>query len=359
MSPVALLRGGSARARKALARAQSSMHDRQVPSVKRLSAEDRLILWPDEVWPQDIGALGVLDGSSLFDSDRRFRIEDAKRAVEGRLHLLPRFRQVLYVPRRGLGGPLWVDAPAFDLSDHVRVERLPAPADEAELLRVVGRLRRRRLDKSRPLWEMWFLTGLPDRRIGMFMRLHHVVADGIAGVAELGVLLDAAPSVATPPAQHWAAQPKPSTRDLLYDNLERRIGKMRSALKGVTRPTAALRRARAAMPALRELLTEEPGPLTSLNRVIGEDRTLAVMRSSLEVVSEVAHAHDAKVNDVLLAVIAGGLRELLRNRGEQIEGLILPIYVPISLRLGRSSETVEISSARWWFRFHLGLPILN
>lgn len=267
--------------------------------MQRLSAEDRLILWPDEVWPQDIGALGVLDGSSLLDSDGRFRIEDAKRAVEGRLHLLPRFRQVLYVPTRGLGGPLWVDAPAFDLSDHVRVERLHAPADETELLRAVARLRRRRLDKSRPLWEMWFLTGLPDRRIGLFMRLHHVVADGIAGVAELGVLLDAAPSVATPPAQPCAAQPRPSTRDLLFDNLERRIGKLRSAQKGVTRPTATLRRARAAMPALRELLTEEPGPLTSLNRVIGQDRTLAVMRSSLELVSDVAHAHDAKVNDVV------------------------------------------------------------
>jgi diacylglycerol O-acyltransferase / wax synthase len=314
------------------------MHDRQVLSVKRLSAEDRLILWPDEVWPQDIGALGVLDGSSLLDSDGRFRIEDAKRAVEGRLHLLPRFRQVLCVPRRGLGGPLWVDAPAFDLSDHVRVERLDAPADEAELLRAVARLRRRRLDKSRPLWEIWFLTGLPDRRIGLFMRLHHVVADGIAGVAELGVLLDAAPGVATPPTQSWAAQPRPSTRDLLFDNLERRIGKLRSALRGVRKPTAALRRARAAMPALRELLTEEPGPLTSLNRVIGQDRTLAVMRSSLQLVSDVAHAHDAKVNDVLLAVIAGGLGGLLRNRGEQIEGVILPIYVPISLRLGRSSS---------------------
>ena len=70
--------------------------------------------------------------ASLLDSDGRFRIEAAKQAVEGRLHLLPRFRQVLYVPRRGLGGPLWVDAPAFDLSDHVRVERLHAPADEAD-----------------------------------------------------------------------------------------------------------------------------------------------------------------------------------------------------------------------------------
>ena len=102
-------------------------------SIERLSAEDRLILWPDEVWPQDVGAVGVLEGSSLLEPDGRFRMEVAKRAVEGRLQLLPRFRQILYVPRqRGLGGPLWVDAPAFDLNDHIGVVALNASADEAE-----------------------------------------------------------------------------------------------------------------------------------------------------------------------------------------------------------------------------------
>jgi diacylglycerol O-acyltransferase / wax synthase len=92
------------------------------------------------------------------------------------------------------------------------------------------------------------------------------------------------------------------------------------------------------MPALRELLAEEPGPQTSLNRVIGQDRTLAVVRSSLEQVREVAHSHGATVNDVLLAVIAGGVRGLLGSRGEPIEGVILPIYVPVSLRRGRPGQ---------------------
>jgi diacylglycerol O-acyltransferase / wax synthase len=306
--------------------------------MERLSAEDRLILWPDQVWPQDIGALGVLDGSSLLDTDGRFRIETAKQAVEGRLHLLPRFRQVLYVPQRGFGGPLWVDAPAFDLSDHIRVERLHDPADEPELLRAVARLRRHRLDQSRPLWEMWFLTGLPDQRIGLFIRLHHVVADGIAGVAELGALLDAAPSSAIAPALLWAPEPWPSPRHLLLDNLQGRIARLGGGLKKVTHPMAMLNRARGAMPALRELIAEKPGPQTSLNRVIGEDRTLAVVRSSLQLVMEVAHMHAATVNDVLLAVIAGGLRGLLWNRDEPIEGVILPIYVPVSLRQGRSGQ---------------------
>lgn len=162
--------------------------------MERLTAEDRLMLWPDERWPQDIGALAILEGSSLLDQDGRFQIEGVRQAIEARLHLVPRFRQLLHVPRRGLGGPLWVDAPVFDLAEHVRVIALPAPGEEAQLLVAAEQLRRRRLDRARPLWEMWFLTGLPERRIGLFVRMHHAIADGIAGVATLGALLDAAPA---------------------------------------------------------------------------------------------------------------------------------------------------------------------
>ena len=99
--------------------------------MERLTAGDQLMLWPDEIWPQDIGALAVLDGSSLLDTDGRFRIEAIREAVAGRLHLVPRLRQLLYVPPRRLGGPLWVDAANFDLGDHVAELRLPRPGDEA------------------------------------------------------------------------------------------------------------------------------------------------------------------------------------------------------------------------------------
>lgn len=102
--------------------------------MERLTAEDQLMLWPDRIWPQDIGALAVLDATSLLAPDGSFRVEAVRRAIEARLHLVPRFRQLLYVPRRGLGRPLWVDAPAFDLNDHVRVAPLAAPGGEAALL---------------------------------------------------------------------------------------------------------------------------------------------------------------------------------------------------------------------------------
>lgn len=77
--------------------------------MERITAEDRLMLWPDERWPQDVGVLAVIDGGAFLEAGGRFRLAAAQQAVEGRLHLLPRFRQVLYSPKKGLGWPLWVD----------------------------------------------------------------------------------------------------------------------------------------------------------------------------------------------------------------------------------------------------------
>jgi WS/DGAT/MGAT family acyltransferase len=300
--------------------------------MERLTAEDQLMLWPDEIWPQDIGALAVLDGSGLLEPDGRFRIELVRQAIESRLHLVPRFRQLLSVPRRGLGRPLWVDAPAFDLSDHVRVAPLPAPGDEAALLRTTEQLRRRRLDRSRPLWEMWFLPGLPERRIGIFVRMHHVIADGIAGVATIGTFLDATPDAATAPAPAWTPAPAPAARELLTDDLRRHAGGLVGALSTLTRPVTTARRIRAAWPAMRAAFTSVPTPVTSLNRRVGPDRDIALIRGDLTQVKQIARAHDAKVNDVLLAVTAGGLRGLLSSRGERVDDLLLPVYVPVTLR---------------------------
>lgn len=301
-------------------------------SMERLTAEDRLMLWPDAVWPQDIAAIAALDAGPLLDPDGRLRIEVVRRVIEARLHLVPRFRQLLQVPRRGLGGPLWVEAPAVDLGDHVRVAPLPAPGDEAALLRTIEQLRRRRLDRSRPLWEMWLLPGLDQQRIGLFVRMHHAVADGIAGVATIGAFLDATPDAVLAAPRPWRPVPMPTASELWGDNLRRHADGLGRALSTLTRPMTTAKRLRAAWPAMRDSFAELPTPATSLHRVVGPDRNLALIRSDLELVKHVAHAHDAKVNDVLLAVTAGGLRGLLRSRGERVDDLVLPVFVPVTLR---------------------------
>lgn len=304
-------------------------------AIERLTAEDQIMLWPDEIWPQDIGAIAVLDGSNLFDPDGRFRIEAVREAVAGRLHLVPRFRQLLYVPPPELGGPLWVDAPTFDLADHVRVLPLPAPGDEAQLLLAVEQLRGRHLDRSRPLWEMSFLPGLPERRVGLFMRTHHCIADGIAGVATLGTFLDVIPDAIAAPGPAWAPAPLPSTPDLRSDNRRRHMDDLGRRFSMLAHPVSSVQHALAAWPAMRELLAEEELPATSLDHLVGPGRNLALIRGSIELVKEVAHAFDAKVNDVLLTVIAGGLRALLRSRGEPVDDAVLRVYVPVSLRHGQ------------------------
>jgi diacylglycerol O-acyltransferase / wax synthase len=300
--------------------------------MDRLNAQDLMMLWPEERgWSQDIGALAILDGRPLLDADGRFRIEVAREQIGARLHLVPRFRQVLYRPGFGLGWPLWIDAPHVDLAEHVRVFPLAAPADEAQLLLACEALRHRQLDRSRPLWELWFLPGLPDGRVGLFMKLHHAIADGVAGVAAFGAFVDLVPDPPRTSSPPWTPAASPSTRELFEDNLRRRLHEVRRALSKLAHPVDTVRQARRGWPAMREAFAEGTAPATSLNRRIGSHRRFALLRSDLRLVKRIAHAHDAKVNDVLMAVLAGGLRELLVGRGERIDGLVLRAFVPVSL----------------------------
>ena len=296
--------------------------------LERLTTQDLLMLWADDFgWSEDIGVLAVLDGARLLDGDGRVRVDEVRRRLEPRLHLVPRLRQLLCRPRWGLGWPLWVDAASFDLADHVRVHPLAPPGDEAQLLAACAELYRRRLNPARPLWEAWLLPGLPGRRVGLFLRAHHTLADGVAGMAAFGALLDLGADPPVPVAPAWAPAPPPSTGDLLRDNLRRR-------LRGLGRGLSALGRAGgprgASLGVWREFLAER-APRTSLNRPIGADRRLAVVRGRLEVARQVAHAHRAKVNDVVLAAVAGGLRQLLAGRGEDVRELALRVMVPVSL----------------------------
>jgi WS/DGAT/MGAT family acyltransferase len=300
--------------------------------MERLNPQDLILLWPDDLgWPEDIGALAILSGARLLDPDGRFRIETVREVIGSRLPLVPRFRQLLYTPRRGLGWPLWVDAQSFDLTEHVHVLPLTAPADEAQLLLAVEQLRRRRLQRSRPLWEMWFLPGLRGGLVGLFIRIHHTIADGAAGVAMLGAFLDPDAEAHPTPVPPWTPAPIPSSRHLLEDNLRRRAQAANEAVAKLGHPVTTLRQVWRTWPATREAVFSGRAPRTSLNRPIGQHRTLTVIRGRLDVTRQIAHAHGAKLNDVLLSAVAGGLRDLLGGRQERVDDLVLRAFVPVSL----------------------------
>lgn len=323
--------------------------------LERLTADDRIVLWTDAAWAQDVGVIGVLEGEPLLDQDGALRLDEVRAAVGRRLHVLPRLRQVLLMPPRGRGWPLWVDDPFFDVRNHVRESPVHAPGGPTELLAVVESLRRRRLETSRPLWEVWLLPGLADGRVGLFVRLHHVVADGIAGLTTLGALFEPGTEDGGQ-ARPWVPRPWPTSRQLLLDNLRRRMEAFAHAASSAVQLRRSVRSLRAAWPATRELLGGAPGPSTSLDGVIGQDRVLAVARSRLVDVLAVARAHDATVNDVLLTMIAGGIRSLLLSRGEDVEGLELPVYVPMSLRRKGEDGSAGNDISQIIVRLPIGLP---
>jgi len=157
--------------------------------LDRLSASDLLTLQSGEAgWPMDIGVVAVFEGGALVDANGRFRADAAREAVRRRLSRVPRFRQVLRVPPRVLGPPVWVDGPDLDLARHVQVRPLAPAADTAGLLGVVEELWSTPLDLASPLWRLWFLPGLAGGRVAMLLKVHHVMADGVAGMGLLATI---------------------------------------------------------------------------------------------------------------------------------------------------------------------------
>jgi len=237
-----------------------------------------------------------------------------------------------------LGWPFWADAPSFEIARHVGVVSVPQPAGDAEVLAMCEALWRRPLDRERPLWEMRFLEGLPDRRVGMFVRMHHAIADGVAGVATLAAFADVAADAPVEVAPPWSPSSTPSNTDLVADNARRHMHEIGHLARLISSPRRTFQRWRRAWPGVRELFAEGSAPRTSVNRRIGSDRRFAIVRSDLECLRDVGHEHGGTVNDVLLAAVAGAYRALLRSRGEDVDALVLRAFVPVSLHDDRGSE---------------------
>ena len=300
--------------------------------LDRLSASDLLTLQSGEAgWPMDIGVVAVFEGGALVDANGRFRADAAREAVRRRLSRVPRFRQVLRVPPRVLGPPVWVDGPNLDLARHVQVRPLAPAADTAGLLGVVEELWSTPLDLASPLWRLWFLPGLAGGRVAMLLKVHHVMADGVAGMGLLATLLDRDED---PTVDDRPAAPPPSAAALVRDELGR-LGDVARTSLASGRPAAlrdALQRSRAT---LREFDAVRHAARTSLDRVVGPGRRLGVVGRRLDTVRGIAHAHGATVNDVLLSAVAGGLGALLRSRGEEVHDVAPLAYEPVTLLLRR------------------------
>jgi diacylglycerol O-acyltransferase / wax synthase len=264
--------------------------------------------------------------------------EEFKRAIEARLHLVPRFRQkVRFVPL-GQGRPTWVDDPHFNLDYHVRHTALPPPGSEEQLRTLAARIFSQRLDRSKPLWEFWLADGLEGGRFGIVAKTHHALVDGVSGVDLTTVLFDTEREPAPVPEEDaWVPSPEPSDIQVFGQALVERVTSPAEIARGVK---ALVRAPRQALGAVVDGL-EAAGtlaraglaaPASPFNVEIGQYRRFAVVRADLEELKRIKNAVGGTVNDVVLAVVAGALGRYLRARGYSTQDLELRAMVPISVR---------------------------
>ncbi len=289
--------------------------------------------------PMHVGVALLLDPPegtrSLFSSSTRYA--QIRRIIEQRLHLIAPLRQrALRVPL-GLHHPVWVDDPDFDLDDHLTRASLPSPGRRPELDAYVASIMSRPLDPDRPLWEMHVVEGLEDDRIALVAKVHHAVLDGVGGASVLAAFLDVTPRsrvVGLPP--EWDPAPLPSQAQLLRHaatSLARQPGETLSTLQAGVETVADLGLHN------RELSGrgERPppaffaAPRTSFNGAVSNRKRYATVSVPLEDVKLVRRVFEATVNDVILAIVSGGLRRLLEDRGEEVERSLVAM-VPVSTR---------------------------
>jgi diacylglycerol O-acyltransferase len=266
-----------------------------------------------------------------------------------RLGSVPRYRHKLTEPPFELGRPFWIDDPSFNLDYHLRFTGLPSPGSLEQLRALVGRIFSQRLDRSKPLWELWVVQGLEDDRFALISKTHHAMVDGVAGVDLSTVLFDASPKPqesadgdgALPQkgqGADWIAEPEPSTAGLVGEAVKDAVrtpaGLAGRALGALTKPGEAVSGLREALEGIGEVAWAglNPAPDVPLNVPIGPHRRVWWVQRPLDDFKKIKNALGGTVNDVVLAVVAGALGDWLRTRGVRVEGVELRALVPMSIR---------------------------
>jgi diacylglycerol O-acyltransferase / wax synthase len=307
----------------------------------RLSALDASFLYLEQpTTPMHVGAVSVFERPKAgFDYDRLLRV------ISQRIGQVPRYRQkVRHIPG-GLARPVWVDDESFDLSYHVRRSALPRPGTDQALNDLIARLMSRPLDHTRPLWEMYLVEGLSDDRIVMLTKTHQALVDGIRAIDIAQLILDVSPEPRDDDGETWRPRRTPGPARLVRDAM----------YEMVSRPGAVVDNARATIgdaaatagkvvdvigqvaTVIRTATSRAPG--SPLNVAVSAQRRFAVARTSLQDYRTVRAKHGCTVNDVVLAVVSGAMRNWLLSRGEPLDSSsTVRAMVPLSVRAEPDSD---------------------
>ena len=285
----------------------------------------------------------VLDPSTM---PHGYSFDSMKEELDSRVAPIPSFRRKLRNVPLHLDHPIWVDDEDFDIDRHVHRLALPSPGGDKELSDVCGHLAGIPLDRSRPLWEMWVIEGLPDGKVAVFSKMHHATVDGVSGSNMISYLCSLEPDQGSPmPVEQPAPGRSPSELELTARALLTNLAKPLEVVKLVGPSTKLVTRTIGRARKGTAMAAPLTAPRTSFNGTITGHRSIAYTDLSLDAIKEIKNATGATVNDVVLTVSGGALRRYLESRGELPESSLLAT-VPVSVHetSSRSGGSNKVSA---------------
>lgn len=309
--------------------------------MKQLSGIDATFLYMEtEQTPMHVAGL------TLYDLPKGFRGSFHKHFTEffkGRVHLIPIFEMKLAKAAFQMDHPGWVDAGALDFDYHITSAKLPKPGSRKQLEDLVAELHATTLDRKKPLWQFTIIEGIEGRQAALYSKVHHAAVDGGAGMAITKALYDVTeePREVEPPVAKEPVR-KPS-------DLERAILSMSDVASNVMRqqmtmveniPKMMGQMADMVAPVLagKVGLPQLLAPRTPFNVTVGSKRSYAARSISLKDVKGIAKATGTKLNDVVMAITSGAVREYLTKR-QELPDAALVAFVPISLREAGNTDS--------------------
>lgn len=297
---------------------------------ERLSPLDSSFLHiEDGVTHMHIGSVSIMEGPAPA-------YDELRDTLAAKLPLVKRYRQIVKRVPLDIGRPVWADDPYFDVEYHLRRTALPPPGGEAELCSLVGQVMGQQLDRTRPLWEMWMVEGLAEGMWALISKVHHCLADGVSGSDLFGLLLDITPEPQTVEPLPWTPGIPPHGWELAVDAVTDMFTSPFELFRLARAQTRVPRRAVAEIGEAVDALLAAAGTIRgasspSLNGPIGPHRRWAPASVTVDQVKEVRTKFGGTFNDVVLAIITRGFRDLLEKRGESTDSPVRTM-VPVSVR---------------------------